>query len=1398
MFNVPAPAPSPAQLAPQSAQSASQPDMIRDDPSVSFRAGPLWVSHAPFLQDQPAQSTPLPNSDVDMSTDGSAQQGRAPTDIFQFASDQSSPSPSLTGVGANRPQQAEFTSFHFNSTLSQSNTSRASPSLFSLGQSLEQPSASLGSESLFAPKSHQQNGTSAGNSIFNSNLTPDQENALPVGTYLFGQNSNQHNSMPATSSLFSETLGQQTSTQPNLSFSSQPQQQSNIPNPSVQVSNQESSTQRTSMFFNQPRKPQSCNLFSFPSATSSQPVNNIFAHLGTPQPQILQSQTSQHQNAQQQKSQSVPNPPNSDILSSSREDTFSANAQSRNAPNSIFTTMNTPQQQSISPKTNSILNNVTNLAPFAEAASNPSTPLMSEQNSNQANVNGLQKQSTLPNTLGGHSVQLVSDTAAPLTESSTANMQQHFSTQVPNGIHGSTDISTSNQPSIITPNSTEFKTAKEEIEALVPPSIPVGLTAAEEQRYVYRYRIRMINEGFTAYMIKNTAETQFFSIDAFRWYEAQKHAIVAASDLFEAMSGGKRKSTSDGLINDASLGNKRVNVNGTVPNGGVTNDSLFQSVAVNNKRKADEDISKEADVNGLSGTAKKARGDSVTYPSLTSTQTSETASLFQSIANNNNIDLMQNDIQHDPVNGRNGSTGLPKPALPQPTPESSIGGNEIRPIATTVKPIQSTQLFTSSLGSNTATTATPSAASPAPIFNSTAAPSTMKPADPEVNKPKTSSSTTMGPGVSSGFSLPKFSTSSVNFMAQFGQAAKKTEKEEKAKRKAETFDSDEEDEAEWERKDEEEQRAKRQKIEEANEAALAGGIKFVPGPITDGPAQAQHSQPPMPQFKPIPAASSSLFSAIPQTPKPQAVMPHFKPNVSTTGGLFGASGPATSIFSRSTVNNANGPVSQMDNDNIFGYLSAQGSDAEGSKTGDADNEESDEDEQGKSPIQPDSAAATGGVVPSVAVSDATFPVAAASKTAAPGSAASGEAVNSSSPSGVSTPRSLFDRIETNADGTFRREVPPSEKEKDNSHALNSLFSNKAKNALNTSWSGGGPSVFSQVPASQKSASNLFGSTSSDGTSALFNSALGSSAKAGSTATLFGQAAGGPALFTGLQSSSQNTDATKDTSSTSYQFDNTWKVDSPIKFGGTNNAPSVNVTAPSPSKPPVAGPKPASFTNLFGSVKPDGQSHTSQPQSNLFGTPPITSTGGSVGFQFGATPTPSLFASLAPTSALNSAATSRATSPGASTGAESANEGNEDNAPPDAQIDLVNTRVGEEDEDILFEVKAKALEYDRDPAKVENDKPSPPEEWLLRGVGSLRVLKHRNTGKTRMILRAGPGGKIILNTALMSGTNYKLARDKSVMFMAATKAGTLAKWTITVGKKDDATRLAGILEQNKSN
>jgi hypothetical protein len=262
-------------------------------------------------------------------------------------------------------------------------------------------------------------------------------------------------------------------------------------------------------------------------------------------------------------------------------------------------------------------------------------------------------------------------------------------------------------------------------------------------------------------------------------------------------------------------------------------------------------------------------------------------------------------------------------------------------------------------------------------------------------------------------------------------------------------------------------------------------------------------------------------------------------------------------------------------------------------------------------------------------------------------------------------------------------------------------------------------------------------------------------------------------------------------------DQTWKPDSPIRFGTSTNAPpAVSVTAATPTKigspsgifGGLASSSPKPFSNLFGnSSDPKSVTIGNPPTSSLFGN--LNSAKGSastnVGFGFGAA---SGASSLLP-SVAGSATTSRATSPGATTDGDSGAD-----ADPDAehheQINLTAGGPGEEDEEVVHEVRAKALKW----IEKKDDENA---KWDTRGVGPLRVLKHKDTGIARILLRGDPSGKIILNKGLLPKISYE-ASAKTVKFVAAADVGEgLETWIVQVKTPEFAEKLAEVLESNKS-
>jgi hypothetical protein len=576
------------------------------------------------------------------------------------------------------------------------------------------------------------------------------------------------------------------------------------------------------------------------------------------------------------------------------------------------------------------------------------------------------------------------------------------------------------------------------------------------------------------------------------------------------------------------------------------------------------------------------------------------------------------------------------------------------------------------------------------------------------------------------------SAAPVNFLAQFGQKSEKSmsdsEAEAMEKAKLEDLDS-EDDEAEWEAN----YKAKREAEKKAREEqAKNKKATFVPGKgFTFAPVEAMSDK--------TQSTPKSIFS---QTSAPISSLNMFAP-VNTPGSA--QSSRASSVFDGVQPGK---PVS-FSGSNIFGHLSDVDSGADSGKGNDADDDTSDgedtdsglerdgDDEKKDATYEPssDNAPGTPGTPP-----EETGPgIASAKKPANPFT------IGASSTSGTSTPGtpggSLFDRISKDSNGNPIRQLPSENKE------------NAAPKA--------------------PSAASLFG---------------------GSPTNIF--------AFGKKSTAEQNKSAQ----------DNTWKQDSPIKFGAS--PPSVSVTAPTPTK---ANP----FASLLGSTgsptptgspfqgfgttsapKPSSPAPATSPFAGLFGntTAPKPATSlfanlgntenkaPAVGFNFGATSTTT--SSLFP-SAAGSTATSRATSPGGTTDGESAADTNGD---PDAerheQIDLTKGGAGEENEDVLHQVRTKALKFE---ASKEDPKKN---EWVVKGLGPLRVLKHKETGSCRILLRADPSGTIVLNKGILGNVTYE-SSGKTLKLLTAGEGGqSLETWLLQVKTPESAKELAEVLDKNK--
>jgi len=69
---------------------------------------------------------------------------------------------------------------------------------------------------------------------------------------------------------------------------------------------------------------------------------------------------------------------------------------------------------------------------------------------------------------------------------------------------------------------------------------------------------------------------------------------------------------------------------------------------------------------------------------------------------------------------------------------------------------------------------------------------------------------------------------------------------------------------------------------------------------------------------------------------------------------------------------------------------------------------------------------------------------------------------------------------------------------------------------------------------------------------------------------------------------------------------------------------------------------------------------------------------------------------------------------------------------------VETKTHEEDEDVLFKIRAKLFRFDTTSS-----------EWKERGTGDVRLLKHKETKKTRLVMRRDKTLKVCANHLISS-------------------------------------------------
>lgn len=94
--------------------------------------------------------------------------------------------------------------------------------------------------------------------------------------------------------------------------------------------------------------------------------------------------------------------------------------------------------------------------------------------------------------------------------------------------------------------------------------------------------------------------------------------------------------------------------------------------------------------------------------------------------------------------------------------------------------------------------------------------------------------------------------------------------------------------------------------------------------------------------------------------------------------------------------------------------------------------------------------------------------------------------------------------------------------------------------------------------------------------------------------------------------------------------------------------------------------------------------------------------------------------------------------------------------PIVKLQQVAVSTGEENEDVLLDLKAKLYRFDKEG-----------NQWKERGVGTVKLLKHKETGKVRLVMRQSKTLKICANHLVLPSISIQehAGNEKSCVWHA---------------------------------
>ena len=117
----------------------------------------------------------------------------------------------------------------------------------------------------------------------------------------------------------------------------------------------------------------------------------------------------------------------------------------------------------------------------------------------------------------------------------------------------------------------------------------------------------------------------------------------------------------------------------------------------------------------------------------------------------------------------------------------------------------------------------------------------------------------------------------------------------------------------------------------------------------------------------------------------------------------------------------------------------------------------------------------------------------------------------------------------------------------------------------------------------------------------------------------------------------------------------------------------------------------------------------------------------------------------------------------------------------------STTTGEEDETSTYTKRAKLMLFDA------QNKETP---YTNKGLGELKVLKNKNTGKTRVLLRADGSSRVLLNSLISKEIKYDKLGNGSMVRVPVVGASGLETYVVRVKTPADGDELLSAIEAGK--